>query len=132
IGDNFRRLCGSRALTARGILDTFDLAGNLSKAEQELSKALTLGIIAARTVRDFVRERGHLPDPGATGDPAALTARVVLTLALPINEYVRHRESYKAQFMGAARPHHHSAGTGDTIAGAGTAQAGVAGADGTA
>lgn len=105
IGDNFRRLIGARGLTTSGVLDQFELVGSLSKAEQDLSKVLVLGIIAAKAVRDYVTTVGALPTPGTVTPagaehPAALTVHVTAALALPITEFTHYRDSYAAGFTG--------------------------------
>lgn len=94
IGDQYRRLFGTRALTAAGSFEEFDVVGRRSKAEQELSKVLVMGTFAAKALRDYVRQHGGLP-------PAeeVLSVRARVALALPINEYMAHRTSYAAEFM---------------------------------
>lgn len=94
IGDQYRRLFGVRALSAQGAFEEFDVIGHRSKAQQELSKILVLGVFAAKAVRDHVRVNGVLP-------PAeeVLSVRARVALALPINEYLSHRTSYAAEFM---------------------------------
>lgn len=103
---NYRYLCGTRSLSARGSLEEFDLVGNRSKAEQELSKVLVMAVLAAKAVKDFVAAHGRIPQVAVEGDPGVLRVHAHLALALPINEYVGHRHGYKAQFMGdgAANP----------------------------
>ncbi|KIA74373.1 hypothetical protein ANMWB30_09460 [Arthrobacter sp. MWB30] len=94
IGDQYRRLFGTRALTAQGAFDEFDVVGRRSKAHQELSKILVMGAFAGKAVRDYVRDTGGLPPADE-----ALSVRVRAALALPINEYLSHRTSYAAEFM---------------------------------
>ena len=99
IRDKFRRLIGRRAVAAGGDTEVFDLVGNQSKAHQDLSKVLVLSIIGSKAVRDFVLANdGKLP--GSEGSVAALTAKVTLALALPINEYMVHKDTYAAEFLG--------------------------------
>lgn len=93
IGDQYRRLFGTRALTAQGAFDEFDVVGRRSKAQQELSKVLVLGAFAAKALRDYVRLHAALPP---SDEVLSVQARVAL--ALPINEYMTHRISYAAEF----------------------------------
>jgi len=94
IGDQYRRLFGTRALTAQGAFDEFDVVGHRSKAQQELSKVLVMGTFAAKALRDYVRLNGALPPADE-----ALSVSVRVALALPINEYLQHRTAYAAEFM---------------------------------
>lgn len=94
IGDQYRRLFGTRALTAQGAFDEFDVVGRRSKAHQELSKVLVMGAFAAKALRDYVRVNNALPPADEV-----LSAQVRVALALPINEYMSHRTSYAAEFM---------------------------------
>lgn len=94
IGDQYRRLFGTRALSAQGAFDEFDVVGRRSKAQQELSKVLVMGAFAAKALRDYVRQNGTLPP---ADESLSVQARVAL--ALPINEYMAHRTSYAAEFM---------------------------------
>lgn len=101
VPDTYRRLVGKRALTSRAAsVDEFDLAGNKSKAQQDLSKVLVLGVIAAKAVRDYVAAYGELPGPDSAA--ASLTVRAVVALALPIDEYERYRGLYAVGFTGTA------------------------------
>lgn len=94
IGDQYRRLFGTRALSAQGAFDEFDVVGRRSKAQQELSKVLVMGAFAAKALRDYVRVHSALPPADET-----LSVQVRVALALPINEYMSHRTSYAAEFM---------------------------------
>lgn len=104
VSDTYRRVIGRRALaTKASSVDAFDLVGHKSKAEQELSKVLVLGILAAKALRDYVEVTGYLPSPNNTESTVtSLTVRAVLGLALPINEYEVHRNSYATSFVGTA------------------------------
>ncbi|WP_077490719.1 ParM/StbA family protein [Sinomonas mesophila] len=93
IGDQYRRLFGTRALSAQGAFDEFDVVGRRSKAQQELSKVLVMGAFAAKALRDYVRQNGALPPADET-----LSVQARVALALPINEYMAHRTSYAAEF----------------------------------
>lgn len=95
IGDSDRRIFGRSALSVRGSKFTeFEVHdGHGSKAEQNLSKILVLGVFAAKALRDHVREHGSLPDH-------ELRVKVRAGLALPISEFVTRRHAYAAEFTG--------------------------------
>lgn len=95
IGDSDRRIFGRSALSARGSKFTeFEVHdGHGSKAEQNLSKILVLGVFAAKALRDYVSEHGGLPDH-------ELRVKVRAGLALPISEFVSRRHTYAAEFTG--------------------------------
>ncbi|MEW1548409.1 ParM/StbA family protein [Streptomyces tsukubensis] len=89
-----RRIFGRAALSVRGSKFTeFEVIGKHSKADQELSKVLTLGVFAAKALRDYVRENGALPDH-------ELRVHVRAGLALPISEFVARRHAYASEFIG--------------------------------
>ncbi|MDW6058070.1 ParM/StbA family protein [Streptomyces sp. FXJ1.4098] len=89
-----RRIFGRAALSVRGSKFTeFEVLGKHSKADQELSKVLVLGVFAAKALRDYVRENGALPD-------YELRVQVRAGLALPISEFVARRHAYAAEFIG--------------------------------
>lgn len=103
VADTYRRLTGTRSLTSSGSLDEFTLVGNTSKAHQELSKVLVLTALASAAVTDFVETTGRIPraEGAHDSDPGVLDVRATVALALPINEYVNHRDSYAAAFTGS-------------------------------
>lgn len=102
VNNNYRRLLGRRALNASGdALDEFNLNDKTSKADQELSKVLVLGILAGKAVKDYVATTGSIPNPAHDDEPSALKVHASIALALPINEYVHYREQYAASFTGA-------------------------------
>jgi plasmid segregation protein ParM len=89
-----RRIFGRAALSVRGSKFTeFEVLGKHSKADQELSKVLVLGVFAAKALRDYVRENGTLPGH-------ELRVQVRAGLALPISEFVARRHAYAAEFIG--------------------------------
>lgn len=89
------KVFGRSALATPGSrFSQFEVIGSRSKADQELSFVLVLGIYAAKALRDHVRKHGELPDH-------ELRATVRTGLALPIAEYVQRRSSFAAQFIGA-------------------------------
>ncbi|WP_257478375.1 hypothetical protein [Acidipropionibacterium jensenii] len=90
-----RRIYGRAALSFRGSKFTeFEVLSAHSKADQELSKVLVLGVFAAKALRDHVRAHGSLPDH-------ELQVEVSAGLALPITEYVARRAAYAAEFTGS-------------------------------
>lgn len=94
VGHSDLRTMGRAALTMRGSKFTqFEVVGVRSKADQELSAVLVLGVFAAKALRDYVRAQGALPE-------AELRVTVRAGLALPITEYVQRRSAYAAQFIG--------------------------------
>ncbi|MDP9903228.1 hypothetical protein [Arthrobacter bambusae] len=98
VPDIYRRVFGVRSLSADGAFEEFDTVGRASKAKQPLSKALVLGVFAAKALRDHFGQHGSLPE-----EELQVTARAAL--ALPISEFLRHRESYAAEFLNAGKPH---------------------------
>lgn len=94
VGHADLRTFGRAALSTPGSKFTqFEVLGARSKADQELSFVLVLGIFAAKALRDHMREHGALPDH-------ELRVTVRAGLALPIAEYVQRRSAYAAQFVG--------------------------------
>lgn len=91
VPDNYRRLFGAKALAANGTFEEFDVIGLRSKAEQELSKELVLGLIAAQVLKSYVDMHNVLPSE-------ELSADVVCALALPITEFMAYRGIYASQF----------------------------------
>ena len=86
---------GRKALTTPGKLTQFEVFGPHSKADQELSFILVLGVFAAKALRDYVAEHGVLP-------AHELRTSVRAGLALPITEYVQRRHGFAADFTGPA------------------------------
>ena len=98
IPDSYRRVFGMRSLSADGAFEEFDTVGRASKAKQPLSKALVLGIFAAKALKDHVAREGELPTEEILVDAS-------VALALPISEFMRHRESYAAEFINGSKAH---------------------------
>ena len=92
VSNAYRHLFGKRALSANGAFDEFNVIGRRSKAEQELSKVLILGCFATKALRDYVAVAKTLPT-------SELIVNARVAVALPIDEYMRHRTSYSAEFM---------------------------------
>lgn len=87
-----RHIFGRRALTAQtSRFEEFDVVSGISKAEQTLSKVLVLGLFAGKAVRDYVTEHGALPT-------SELSVEARVALALPIDEYREHRQSFAEGF----------------------------------
>lgn len=93
VADQYRRIFGQRALAAGGSFEEFNVTGHRSKAEQDLSKVLVMGLLAAKALKDHVRDAGSLP-----GDEDVLVVEARIALALPITEFQHHRHSYAAAF----------------------------------
>jgi len=96
ITDSDRRIFGRAALSVRGsAFSEFEVHdGHASKADQQLSKILVLGVFAAKALRDYVRVNGSLPDH-------ELRVEVRAGLALPISEFVARRYGYAGEFIGS-------------------------------
>lgn len=106
VSSDSRRVVGHRSTRTGGMPVEFDIVGNTSKAHQELSKTLTLMILAAKTLKDAVEQYGHVPgsDTASDTEPAVLTCYVTAALALPIDEYVNYRRGYAMDFLGNTDP----------------------------
>lgn len=98
IGDGYRRLFGKRALSADGAFEEFDVIGRRSKAEQELSRTIILGYIAAKAIKDHVTTHHRLP-------AKELSVDAFLAIALPIGEFAQHKDTYAARFINGGAPH---------------------------
>lgn len=92
VGNEHRRIFGRAGLQSTGSRYVeFNLAGEQPKADQELSKVLVLGVLAAKAVKDFVAMNGELPDK-------ELSVDAWVGLALPISEYVAEHKAYPSRF----------------------------------
>lgn len=98
VADQHRRLFGTSALDSKGAIEEFDTISGASKAQQQLSKVLVLGMIAAKAVKDHVSVEGVLPTD-------ELTVSASVALALPVHEYMRHRSGYAEAFQSADEAH---------------------------
>lgn len=96
VSDSDRRIFGRSALSVRGsVFSEFEVHdGHASKADQQLSKILVLGVFAAKALRDYVRTHEALPDH-------ELRVKVRAGLALPISEFVARRYGYAGEFLGS-------------------------------
>lgn len=93
ISDSYRRLFGKRALTSNGRFEEFEIVANKSKAHQDLSRSLVLGIFAAKGLLCYYNDKKILPE---VNKPIDVTAQV--GLALPISEYRDFRKDYEKIF----------------------------------
>lgn len=92
VSNSHRRIFGRAGLQSSGSRYVeFVLTGEQPKANQELSKVLVLGVLAAKAVKDHVGLTGALPD-------RELQVRVHVGLALPISEYVAEHKNYPHRF----------------------------------
>lgn len=96
VSSTHRHLFGKRALRAKTPrFEEFDVVSGLSKAQQELTRVLVLGLIAGKAVREQVAATGILP-----ADTLDVEARVAL--ALPIDEFREHRLGFSETFKRGA------------------------------
>lgn len=108
VSTNHRYVMGRRGLSAAGVhLLEFDIDGQVSKADQELSKIIVLAALTSKAVKDYVVDTGHVPS-SATDGASSLTVHATVALALPINEYVNRRDGYVAQFTGGVQHQVHN------------------------
>ena len=91
IKDNGRRLFGKRGLTSGKSIENFNIDSHKSKAEQDLSAVLTLGCIAGTALQDYWNANHVLPSE-------ILKVHARVALALPIDEYKKHREMFAYKF----------------------------------
>lgn len=89
IGDSYRRLFGKKGLSSNGRFEEFEIVANKSKAHQDLSKSLVLGIFAGQALLSFFNENKRIPNVGEI-----IKVKAKVALALPINEYRDYREDY--------------------------------------
>jgi len=83
---------GQGAIATGHQLIEFDIAdANLSKAQQELSSILILSSVAGSALKHYWEEHKELPTE-------VLHVDAQVALALPINEYIMHRERFAQQF----------------------------------
>ncbi len=95
IGSVHRHLFGKRALRATTPrFEEFDVVSGVSKAEQELTRVLVLGLIAGKAVRDQVAATGSLP-------AGEIEVEASIALALPIDEFREHRLNFAETFKRA-------------------------------
>ena len=86
-----RRYFGRRGIESGKSLENFNIDSHKSKAEQDLSAILTLGCIAGTALQDYWNANHVLPS-------GILQVHARVALALPINEYKKHRETFAHKF----------------------------------
>ena len=86
-----RSYLGRRGVESGKPVATFDIDGNVSKAEQPLSAVLVLSIVASAALQGYYSENKALPT-----ETIQVTSNIAL--ALPITEYKKHRESFSDNF----------------------------------
>lgn len=83
---------GGDSISSGRSLTEFDIAASsFSKAQQDLSGILVLGAVAGATLRNFWASNHMLPQ-------TELTVTTVGALALPIDEYMAHRDEFASKF----------------------------------
>ncbi len=87
-----RAYLGRRGVQSGKPVSTFNLQANRSKAKQPLSAVLVLSIIASAALKAYYAENKSLPTE-------ILKVNSKVSLALPINEFRDHRDSYADGFM---------------------------------
>ena len=87
VNDKVRRYLGRRAQHSGLIMSEFNVLSNESKADQQNSYILSLGVIAGYALKEYWDDKHHLPDKKISVD-------VVAAFALPINEFINYREEY--------------------------------------
>ena len=84
---------GKGSINSGRSLTEFDIAASsFSKAQQDLSGILVLGAVAGAVLRNFWATNHMLPQ-------TELTVTNVGALALPIDEYMAHRDEFAGKFM---------------------------------
>lgn len=96
VAETRRLYIGSRGVNSGMRPFEFNVASHLSKANDPLSIILMLSCIAGKAIKDIWKEDKALPTD-------IVTVHVVLSLALPIREYVKHGVAYRDELM--KQPH---------------------------
>jgi len=91
IKDGVRRLFGTRAVKSGLTRETFDVNRRKGKALVDLSGVMTLGSIAGKVLMDYWNDKHALPAD-------ALNVDVILTTALPIQEFLEYGDEYHDKF----------------------------------
>jgi plasmid segregation protein ParM len=88
-----RRLyIGARSVNSGTRPFEFNVASHLSKANDPLSVILMLSCIAGKAVKDLYAQNKKFPD-------SVVTVHAVVSLALPIREYVKHGTEYREKLI---------------------------------
>ena len=90
-GDRRRILLGRRAAASGRMPIMFDINDARPKCDDSLSGQLVCSVIASEVVRKLFEDSGSLPDD-------TVAANVTCALALPIVDFAKWRERYKAMF----------------------------------
>ncbi|WP_251159351.1 ParM/StbA family protein [Caniella muris] len=92
-----RLLFGTRAVTSGGHMTQFHIDAHVPKSHEPLSVLLALDVVASQTIAAAAKD--------SAGDvPESLCADCVLSVALPIDDYMEHRTEYRDRLM--REPHH--------------------------
>lgn len=94
VTDHYRHLFGRRGLRADSAsVDVFSGVGKQSKAQQPLSHALVLGLVAGYALQSYLNaSEGAMPEE-------IIEVSAHLGLSLPITEFAKYRENYVRQFL---------------------------------
>lgn len=94
IESDSRYLFGQRGIHSGNSMLEFDVYGHTSKAKQMLSFMLTLGCIAGKSLYDYFMTNKALPT-------SVIKTTTVVSLALPIGEYMKYRNDYANGYKGS-------------------------------
>lgn len=97
--DRGRVLVGERAVASGNTAIIFNIDDALPKCEDSLSVQLTLASIAG-TVLTHIWERDHAVPSGT------VPVKASIGVALPIGDYIAHREAYRQRLMGSVHTVH--------------------------
>lgn len=89
--DRGRIFLGKRAIRSGESLREFNIDNDTVKSEDPLSTMLILSSLASSLIRDYFREKNKLPEK--------ISCDVSLGIALPIEDYMNYRNSYKNKLM---------------------------------
>lgn len=88
--DNGRFYLGRRAITSGASQMEFDIESIEPKSDSSLSSILILGSIAGTALEDLYKRTKKLDDIDLT---------VTMSVALPIEDYMNHKDEYRNKFM---------------------------------
>lgn len=85
---------GKDAIASGRSLTEFDIAASAySKSQQDLSGILVLGAVAGAAFRNYYKKNHRLPSE-------VIPVKTVAALALPIDEYMEHKDEFAKKFLG--------------------------------
>ena len=87
VKDLGRRLLGQRGVDSGLALEEFDVYSHISKANQDLSGIMILGMCACKALQDYFNAYHSLPAD-------TITEEIRLGVALPIREYKKFRKEF--------------------------------------